>query len=169
MLLWKTRAETVSNRWHRFFEKYPDVTSLSNAPLEEVENMISPLGLSKRAECLKSMASKIIEEHDGEIPPIKEDLLGLMGIGEYAASATLCFAFDKDVAIVDTNVKRIFTRVFGCQEEEVLALAERIVPKDAGREWGYSLLDLGALVCSHRPLCKECPLKSICMTGNGLT
>ncbi len=165
MLLWKTRAESVANIWSDFFTRFPDPETLAAAGEDEIAEQIASLGLSKRAECLKQMAQKLQAEHGGSVPSQRERLLELMGIGDYAASAALCFAFDRDVAIVDANVKRILTRVFGCKENEVEVLAESLVPKDAGPEWGYALLDLGAFLCCYKPLCKECPLRPVCVTG----
>jgi len=166
MLLWKTRAETVASIWDRFFMRFPDVETLSRASEKEIDDVIVSLGLAKRAGCLREMAQKIIKEHDGEVPTKKDDLLGLMGIGEYAASAMMCFAFDRDEAILDANVRRILMRVFGCEEDEVGRLAEDLVPRDAGPEWGYTLLDLGAFACRYKPQCKECPLVTVCVTGS---
>ena len=165
MLLWKTRAETVEAIWNRFFDRFPDVHSLSEATEDEINEIIVSLGLSKRAACLKEMAVRIVDEYGGVVPSNKDDLLSLMGIGEYAASATMCFAFGEDVPIIDANVKRILMRVFGCDEDELIAISDALVPQDAGPEWGYALLDLGAFLCKYKPICKECPLRTVCVTG----
>jgi A/G-specific adenine glycosylase len=92
-------------------------------------------------------------------------LLALPGVGPYTARALLAFAFEHDVAVVDTNVGRILARTagrpFGAREAQ--ATADDLVPEGQGWQWNQALLDLGATVCTKRsPACERCPVSTTC-------
>jgi len=97
-------------------------------------------------------------------------LIGLPGVGLYTARALLCFGFGKDVSLVDVNVARILSRVFGVlerkrrpSEDEILwSLAAKIVPKGLGPQYNETLLDHAALICKKKPKCNICPVAKLC-------
>jgi A/G-specific adenine glycosylase len=87
----------------------------------------------------------------------------LKGIGPYTASAVACFAYEQPVAMVDTNVRRVLSRVFDTEPAAVERMADGVIPPQAAWAWGQALMDLGATVCrSSRPLCLICPLLAEC-------
>ena len=94
-------------------------------------------------------------------------------MGDYIASAVLCFAFDQSTVLMDTNTRRIARRVLGDAPNQAswrlrLGLRELAAAEGANAEWNMGLLDLGALVCTARaPRCMECPVRSHCATGRG--
>lgn len=174
ILLKKTTAGVVDRFLPAFLERYPNIHALHKGALSDLQKILAPLGLSKqRALQLKNLSQMLIESYGGEIPCIKEELLKLPGIGDYTAGAVLCFACDKPEAIVDTNVARIITRVYGLKPStyearrspEVWDMARQLIntqSKQAARI-NWALLDLGALICRpHRPKCDGCPLNDIC-------
>ena len=94
-------------------------------------------------------------------------LRSLPGVGEYTANALACFAQGRQVAVVDTNVRRVLGRVFHWPstptDREVAATAERVLPEGKAWSWNQALMDLGATVCtSRRPTCLLCPVRSAC-------
>jgi hypothetical protein len=115
-----------------------------------------------------------MERYGGTLPNTLDELLALAGIGRYTAGAVACFAFDLQVATVDTNIRRVLWRLFRGVEpavwpsgtrasREALALAEWALPRDCAYDWQQALMDLGATLClSRRPLCERCPLTDCC-------
>ena len=116
----------------------------------------------------------MIGEHNGKVPKSYEDLIQLPGVGDYIASAVLCFAFDQPTTLLDANTRRFARRYTGRDKlapwEMRLALHELARPGVADAEWNYALLDLGALVCGARkPDCASCPVRTECSTGQTWT
>ena len=90
-------------------------------------------------------------------------LLRLKGAGRYTAGAVACFAYEQPVAMVDTNVRRVLSRVFEVEPSAVDTIADAVVPPPAAYAWNQALMDLGATVCrAKRPMCLLCPLVSDC-------
>tara|TARA_B100000315_G_scaffold35517_1_gene30157 strand:+ start:3765 stop:4229 length:465 start_codon:yes stop_codon:yes gene_type:complete len=112
ILLQRTAASQVEAIYLKFIGEFPTADTLSEASIQDIANIIKPLGLKYRASRLKDIAVKIVENHQGLIPESKDELVQLKGIGEYVSNAVLCFAFGKDVPLVDTNIARVVQRVF---------------------------------------------------------
>ena len=168
LLLQKTTSKQVLGVLDEFFKSYPSINDLAKAREEDVEKIVGKLGLRKRAKFLKGIALKVVREWGGRIPD-DERLLELKGVGRYTANAVLCFAFNKRVPVVDTNVARVLRRYFGVSEEKpayadknVWELAEAVIPEERYREFNYGLIDISAKHCRPRPLCTGCPLKTYC-------
>jgi A/G-specific adenine glycosylase len=123
------------------------------------------LGYNRRAVNLHRCAVKVADEHEGRIPDDLDALVALPGIGPYTARAVLAFAYEQDVAVVDTNVARVLARWSGrpLRRREVQDLADSLVPAGAGWAWNQGMLDLGAMVCTKRaPGCDRCPVFAAC-------
>ena len=171
ILLQKTRAENVVAVFNRFVTKYPNAEKLSTASFSELKNEIEILGLhTQRATKLQKLAGILVEKYNGTVPNNKKELLELPGIGIYAANAVLCFAFGYDVPLLDTNIGRIIERVFSVKvageerkKSNVWDLIAEFVPEGKSKEYNYSLLDFGALICTAKnPRHNLCPLTEIC-------
>ena len=171
ILLQKTRAENVVAVFNRFVATYPNAEKLSTASFSELKNEIALLGLqTQRATKLQKLAGILVEKYNGTVPNTKKELLELPGIGIYAANAVLCFAFGYDVPLLDTNIGRIIERVFSVKvagearkKSNVWDLIAEFVPEGKSREYNYSLLDFGALICTAKnPRHNLCPLTEIC-------
>jgi A/G-specific adenine glycosylase len=106
----------------------------------------------------------MVERHGGRVPDRLDELLALPGIGPYTARAVLAFAYERDVAVVDTNIARVLARVTGerLTPRRVQAVADALVPVGDGWAWNQVLMDLGATVCRPAPRCHDCPLPADC-------
>ena len=164
VMLQQTRAERVVPRWHAFLERFPTPTDCAAAPLGDVLRLWQGLGYPRRARNLHATATVCVEVHDGDLPDDLGELLALPGIGPYTARAVLAFAFERDVAVVDTNIARILARTEGerLTPRRAQALADALVPEDHGWVWNQTIMDLGAVLCRPRPRCDECPLRTTC-------
>lgn len=170
LMLQKTPAERVAEVLDKFTSKYPDVRSLASASMKDLEQFFTKLGLVKRARALLHTAKEVVLKYEGVIPDTLDELCKLPGVGTYTASAILCFAFGKDVPIVDTNVARVLMRVFGLKikaqkpqvSRQLWSFAATLVPRGLGRAYNEALIDFAALVCRTEPKCNACPLSEIC-------
>lgn len=171
-LLQKTDVEKVKPVYRRFIYRWPSTQSLSKARISSIFKVIQPLGLKYKANRLKSTAKIIVERFGGKIPKADDKLLELPGVGRYIASAVECFAFNIPKAILDTNVLRIFNRVFGIKSKRnrprddprLWSFAQTLVPENNAKEYNWGLIDYGALVCkSKEPLCNKCILYNMCI------
>lgn len=178
VLLQKTNVEKVEPTFEAFIKKYPSPQILQNATVSELQEIVKSLGLMYRVERLISIGKHLSEHHAGKVPSDKGQLLEIRGIGNYAASAVRCFAFNKREAIVDTNIVRLLNRVFGFkstkkrprEDAELWQFAETLLPSRNVRDYNYALLDFSALVCSaKKPRHEICPLKGICKHYNQKT
>ena len=165
----RTRANQVA-------DYFPSLRSVASTPgdvlkhQEDVREVLSHLGILSRADDLIKLASRLIEDYGGAVPESYGDLKNLPGVGDYIASAVLCFAFHQPTTLIDANTKRIARRFSGRQRmapwEQRLMLHRLAQPGVADADWNYALLDLGALVCRpNRPNCEVCPINSNCSTG----
>lgn len=167
VLLQRTRAEHAPDVYDRFLSLWPDPKSLASAPVAQVEAVIAPLGLRKRAVALRRVAEEVVRL--GRVPLRPEALTELSGIGPYVAHAVPIFARNRNLPLVDWVIARVLRRYFGIDSQkrpnsdhELWTLAERIVESGRAREVWLGTLDLAAAVCKKRPLCEECPLDSSC-------
>jgi len=175
IMLQRTKAEQVVPVYERFVKKYPDPHSLSKASVSELRVEIHSLGLEKRVQGLKKLAEQLVEEHMGEIPCSRNDLLKLHWVGNYIANAILCHAFGKDVPTVDANFARVFVRVFSLKskhpaqkDKRIWDFARGLMPlvKNNARTLNLGILDLASKICTpQKPSCEICPLNSICDYG----
>src|SRR5262249_37935652 len=171
IMLQQTQVDRVLPKYQQFLTAFPTLAALAAAPTAEVISVWVPLGYNTRAVRLQSIARQVIAEYDGRIPDTIDDLLKLKGIGRYTAGAIACFAYRRQVATVDTNIRRVLHRIFlgleypkpKISEAEMLALAEQILPENEAYNWNQALMDLGATICTgNNPQCIDCPLQTNC-------
>ncbi len=103
----QTQLSRVIPKYEAWIKKFSTVQSLAKAKVSEVLAYWSGLGYNRRALNLQKAAQKIAQEYKGAFPRTEKELIALPGIGKYTARAILCFAFDQQVAVVDTNVKKV--------------------------------------------------------------
>jgi A/G-specific adenine glycosylase len=169
-LLQKTEASTVAPIFETFIAQYPTLNALAVGQLEEVSQILQPLGLFFRAPRLYQCVEIVVKQHKGKIPNRETQLLTLPGIGKYTARSICANAFGQPLAVLDTNVARILERFFGIIGNRVKSrckilweAAELVAPDTEVGKWNLTLLDFGAAVCTARnPNCGECPLRSKC-------
>lgn len=167
-LLKRTTRQAVSREFLKFIRKFPNINSIYNAPIEEIEDALKHLGLYKqRAKQLKQLAEIIVEKYGGNIPDNWEDLISLPGVGIYLAGAILSFGYGKKAPVLDSNVIRLLSRLTNLEvkkHKNYLKLLWTLVPDEKHDYFNYGLIDLGALICHYRlPRCNKCPLKEFCV------
>ena len=171
IMLQQTQVSRVVPKFEAFMALFPTVAALASAPAAQVVQAWQGLGYNRRAIALRRAAVAAVAEHGGRIPADLDALLALPGIGPYTARAVLAFAFQHDVAPVDTNIRRVITRAVVGSAVTGRALqdaADAAVPAGAGREWSAALMDLGSRYCGPRPRCGACPVAGACaMVLNG--
>ncbi|MDJ0596114.1 MAG: helix-hairpin-helix domain-containing protein [Pleurocapsa sp. MO_226.B13] len=173
-LLQRTDADTVVPIYKAFLTQYPTLERLAIATVDDIADLLQPLGLFFRAKRLSETARIINQKYGGKIPESETELLKLPGIGKYTARAICSQAFDKPAAVLDTNVARILERFFGIEGGRVKSrckilwnAAETVAPDTNVGHWNLTLLDFGALTCTARnPRCSECPLSVRCYWFN---
>jgi A/G-specific adenine glycosylase len=169
-MLQQTQVDRVMPKYRAFLERFPTLRDLAGAPAGEVIRAWAGLGYNRRALNLQRTAQAVLDEHGGRFPDSPQELARLPGIGPYTAGAVACFAFERDVAFMDTNIRRVIGRVFvgpedaeTWRERELLRLAQEAVPRGQGYRWNQAVMELGALICtSSRPRCGICPLRAEC-------
>ena len=164
IMLQQTQAARVVPRWHDFLEAHPTPAACAATPLGEVLRRWQGLGYPRRAQRLHAAARAIVDQHRGEVPDRLDALLALPGIGPYTARAVLAFAFERDVAVVDTNIARVLARAGGerLTPKRAQAAADELVPAGDGWVWNQVVMDLGATVCRPTPACGRCPTAPTC-------
>ncbi len=170
VMLQQTGTGRVAPTYADFLQRFPTLERLAHAPAMEVIQAWRGLGYNRRAVELHRTAQTIAREHGGGFPSDPAALRRLRGLGEYTASALACFAFDKQVPVVDTNVRRVLARAaLGKDPDEVpgdriAALASEWLPDGEAYRWNQALMDVGAMVCrAATPLCTKCPLRATCL------
>ena len=171
IMLQQTQVERVLPKYRQFLAAFPTLADLAAAPTADVISVWVPLGYNSRAVRLQSIARQVIAEYEGRIPDTIDELLRLKGIGRYTAGAIACFAYHKQVATVDTNIYRVLHRIFlglehpeaQLNNDQMLRLAESVLPTGEAYNWNQALMDLGATICtSANPQCVRCPLQETC-------
>jgi len=166
--LQRTPAMRVAEVLPSFLAEFPSPEKLANADPVLLREAYKTLGLGKRMSWLVDSAKILCRKYGGKIPSKPEGLLSLPGIGEYTASAVLCFGFGRDAPIVDANVVRVLTRIFGLPETRrtgdpaLKEIARKLIPAGKGVCYNEAVLDFAALVCKKRPLHAKCPLTGLC-------
>ncbi len=163
-MLQQTQVSRVLEYYPRFMTRFPTIDALARARPRAVMEQWDGLGYYARARNLHQLAKQVAQT-GSQIPNDPEQLRTLPGVGRYTAGAVACFAYEKPVPAVDTNVKRVLTRVFAPPSKDLWALAKTLTPRVGERAWRFNqaLMELGALVCTARkPKCPECPVRNDC-------
>lgn len=170
ILLKRTTSTAAVRVYTQFLNRFPDVASLAAAKVDDIEEVLKPIGLYKqRSAGLKEAVEYISDHYNGQLPSTYEDLLKVPHVGPYTAGAVASFGFGKPIPISDSNVQRVVKRVFRDligdkpSDKETLEILREIIPRGRPKLFNWSLIDIGSQVCSYRFLkCEECPLTKIC-------
>jgi len=154
VMLQQTQVDRVIPYYDRFLKKYPSVYALSKARNRTLLKLWSGLGYNSRALRLKTLAKIIVKRHNGKFPRIAEELTALPGIGPYTAHAIMAFAHDKEVPVLDTNIRRVLIHELGLPHTTstmaLMKIAQAMIPKGKSRTWHNALMDYGALQTTAR-------------------
>lgn len=169
-MLQQTQVSTVIPYFNRFVERFPDIATLAEAPVDDVLHDWSGLGYYARARNLHKTARLIFEQ--GYFPDTLQELIALPGIGRSTAGAILSIAFNKSHPILDGNVKRVLARfkaIAGWSgastvNQELWDLSSRFTPSSRVADYTQAIMDLGATLCTRsNPACTDCPLNTDCL------
>lgn len=172
IILQQTRVAQGLPYYFRFLEEFPDIFSLAQAPLDKVLKIWQGLGYYSRARNMHATALQIVSQYNGIFPPSYQGLLKLKGIGEYTAAAIASIAYNEPVAVVDGNVIRVLSRLYGIGEpvdkpsvlKEIKRLAAEILLSDQPALHNQAIMEFGALHCAPQgPDCLNCVLKDHCL------
>ncbi|PIR15520.1 MAG: A/G-specific adenine glycosylase, partial [Elusimicrobia bacterium CG11_big_fil_rev_8_21_14_0_20_64_6] len=172
IMLQQTTVAAVTPKYEAFLRRFPTLASLACSTEDEVLKHWAGLGYYSRARNLRRAALTVVADHDGDFPSEFEAALALPGIGRYTAGAILSIAFKKPHPLVDGNVIRVFSRLFGLKGrakdpafvKKMWPLAERLLPRTKPGDWNQALMELGATVCSpDSPSCGACPVARHCV------
>ncbi len=193
IMLQQTQVKTVIPFWNRWLRELPTIEAAAKAPSEKIHKLWEGLGYYTRVRNLQKAAQQIVHRRRDEFhespsknkardsqssslrfPEKFDDILALPGIGRYTAGAICSIAFNQPTPILDGNVIRVLTRIFGIAENpkekktnaQLWQLAEELIQNSHGNcsHLNQSLMELGALVCMPRnPQCLLCPVKKLCV------
>jgi len=169
-MLQQTTVAAVIPYYEKWLKIFPDIQSLSRAPLRKVLKAWEGLGYYQRAVNLHLAAQTIVKRFRGEIPRDYETLRNLPGFGPYTTAAVLSLAFDRPFPVLDANVRRVAMRLLALKdkpgsqaEKAVLSFLNGSLPKDRPGRFNQAMMELGALICRPSgPSCLICPLVDIC-------
>ena len=172
IILQQTRVNQGLDYYHRFIERFPDVNSLAAATEDEVLKYWQGLGYYSRARNLHKAAHQIINKHKGVFPNTYEEVIQLAGIGDYTAAAICSFAYNLPFAVVDGNVFRVLSRLFGIDtpidstagKKAFKQLAQEILDTVQPGLHNQAMMEFGALQCVPvSPACNACPFADRCI------
>jgi len=170
VMLQQTQTGRVAPLYQDFLARFPTLDALAHAPAMDVIQAWHGLGYNRRAVELQRAAQRVAGEHGGVFPSNPAALRRMPGLGEYSANAIACFAFDAQVPVVDTNVRRVLARAALGRDagdvpgDRLGALAAEWLPEGEAYRWNQALMDVGAMLCRvAKPLCPKCPLRVTCV------
>jgi A/G-specific adenine glycosylase len=171
IILQQTRVEQGMEYYRRFIERFPDVHKLAKAKDQFIFKLWEGLGYYTRCRNLIAAARYISKELKGKFPETYEEIKALKGVGPYTASAISSFAFNLPHAVVDGNVFRVLSRVFGIAKpidstegkKYFTQLANGLLDKKQPGIYNQAIMDFGAVVCKPAaPLCPTCVFNKTC-------
>ena len=171
IILQQTRVDQGLNYFNKFIENYPTIDLLASATEKEILNHWQGLGYYSRARNLHFTAKLIVNEYNGVFPTEYKDVLNLKGIGEYTAAAITSFAYGLAYPVIDGNVYRVLSRVFGVElpidstegKKAFKKLAAELIDTNNPSDYNQAIMEFGALQCTpKKPNCEDCPLRLSC-------
>ena len=169
IMLQQTTVRAVGPYFEKFLARWPSVTDLGNASLDDVLRMWAGLGYYSRARNLHACAVAVTRDHGGRFPDTEEGLRALPGVGPYTAAAIAAIAFDRHTMPVDGNIERVVSRLYAVEDElpkakpRIKELAETLLAGSRAGDSAQALMDLGATICTpKKPACALCPLMQGC-------
>lgn len=172
IILQQTRVEQGLPYYEKFISRYPSVRHLAEAPEDEVLKCWEGLGYYARARNMHAAAKSVASAWGGDFPDTYEDIRQLKGVGDYTAAAIASFAFDLPYAVLDGNVYRVLSRLFGISlpidspgaKKTFGALAQALLDPERPGSYNQAMMDFGAVHCTPQlAQCHQCPFADICV------
>ena len=170
VMLQQTQVAVVIPYFERWMQHFPTIQALANADLDEVIKLWEGLGYYSRARHLHAGAKTVLQDFQGILPSSELELKKIKGLGPYTIGAIRSFAFHEKTSAVDGNVIRVLARYFLIEEDiskpatvkMIRQLAEDLLPEDESWIVNEALIELGATICTRKPVCRQCPLRGTC-------
>ncbi|MEN9523087.1 MAG: A/G-specific adenine glycosylase [Bacteroidota bacterium] len=171
IILQQTRVAQGLPYYEKFVEKYPTIKDFALAKDDDVMRIWQGLGYYSRARNMLTTARIIHEKYHDKFPETYHELIQLKGVGSYTAAAIASFAFDLPHAVIDGNVFRVLSRIFGIEtaidttqgKKQFTQLAEKLLDKKHLAKYNQALMDFGATQCTPKnPNCSECVFTKTC-------
>lgn len=171
IILQQTRVKQGLDYYLRFTNRFSTIKNLAEANEDEVLKYWQGLGYYSRARNLHKAAQQIMTNYSGLFPCKHGDVIKLSGIGDYTAAAICSLAYNQPYAVVDGNVYRVLSRLFGIEtpidsgagKKEFAELAQSLLSPSEPALHNQAIMEFGALQCIPvSPDCNVCPLQSGC-------
>jgi A/G-specific adenine glycosylase len=173
IMLQQTQVKTVIPYFERWMRELPTVEAFAIAPMSKILKLWEGLGYYNRVRNAQAAARQIVGDHDGRFPDGFDAVLALPGVGRYTAGAICSIAFNQRAPILDGNVIRVLSRVFGIAgnprdksvNNKLWEVAQALVSVRGVEpaQINQALMELGALICLPRqPKCEACPVRRGC-------
>lgn len=171
IILQQTRVQQGLPYYERFIEAFPTVSDLAAAPQDDLLRLWQGLGYYSRARNMHQAAKYVHHELAASFPNSFEALLEMKGVGRYTAAAVASFAFNEKVPVVDGNVLRVLSRVFGIADDisspktqkKMEELASTLIPQSDPGTFNQAIMEFGAQHCVPvKPDCESCIFKQTC-------
>jgi endonuclease-3 len=164
--------ERVNKVTPELFRRFPDAPALAGADLAELETLIKSTGFYRnKAKNIQGTCRMIVEQFDGKVPNLMEDLLKLPGVARKTANVVLANAFGINVGVtVDTHVKRLSYRLGLTAHQDPIRIERdliKLLPQEDWENWSIRLIYHGRQICTARnPACDRCILADLCPSAN---
>ena len=171
IILQQTTVDQGLPFFFKIHAAYPSIQKLALADEHDILKLWAGLGYYSRARNMLKAAKIIVDTFKGEFPQEMKTALQLPGIGPYSAAAILSIAFKQPFAVLDGNVIRVLARFYNnpgdirknTVKNELLILAQNLLPREKPGVFNEALMELGAAVCtSAKPDCEHCPIQGGC-------
>lgn len=172
IMLQQTTVAQGHDYYLRFLKAFPTIKALAKASQDEVMKMWEGLGYYSRARNLHYTAKDIVNNYAGIFPSTYDTIIKLKGIGPYTAAAISSFVYGLPKVVVDGNVLRVISRLYGIDtsidepstQKTIKALAQSLLNFQDPAEFNQSIMEFGALCCTYKkPSCVFCPVKKECV------
>lgn len=169
IMLQQTTVAAVIPYFHNFLARWPNVSVLAAAALDDVLAAWAGLGYYARARNMHKCAAAVAVRPGARFPETEEDLRALPGIGRYTAAAIAAIAYDRPAAVVDGNIERVIARLrrietpLPAAKSEITGIVATLTPSQRPGDFAQAMMDLGAIICTPRnPGCDRCPWSTLC-------
>lgn len=171
IILQQTRVQQGLPYYQKFVSAFPTINDLAEASEEQVMKLWQGLGYYSRARNLHAAAKTIVSDFNGHFPQSYDELKSLKGVGDYTASAIGSICFDLPTAVVDGNVYRVLSRVFGIDipinstsgVKTFKNLAQELLDPTQPGTYNQAIMEFGARYCvPSAPDCPNCIFADFC-------
>lgn len=172
IILQQTRVEQGLPYYLSFIEAFPTINDLAQAHEDAVLKLWQGLGYYSRARNLHYSAKYIVNELKGIFPKTYIEIIKLKGVGDYTASAISSFAFGECRPVLDGNVSRVISRVWGIEDpidigptnKKIKSILVDIIDCGQPAKFNQAIMDFGATFCTPKnPSCDHCQYNNNCL------